>query len=260
MVEARLPREFDECYIYPIGDIHLGDPANNLDKLHRYLDWILSVPNAYIILNGDLANVATRSSVSDVYGEQFPVQEQLERLVKIFTPVKDRVLCLTGGNHEERLSKEVGFDLTRWLAISLGIVDRYRPGEVYLKVAVGEYRQHQKSSAAQVVYTIYVTHGWAGGRRASATSNQLEELSRITDCDLFIVGHTHKKMTFAGGYHRPDVRSNKVIAVKRLFVSTGAYLNRTPESYATKKGYAPTWPGSPRIRLDGRRKDAHASV
>lgn len=257
MVCAELPRTHEEAYIYPIGDLHLGDPACDLDKLYRYLKVIGEADNRYIILNGDLANVATKSSKSDVYGDQFPTGEQVKRIVAIFEPYRDRILAMTGGNHEARISRETGIDINETIAIMLGIPGRYRVGEVYLKVALGEFRK-KGYSQRPVVYTFYMTHGSRGGRKAGGTANQLEDLGLICDCDVYVSGHTHKKMVFAQGFHRVDRNTGTVRAVKHLCVSTGAYLKR--EGYAITHTFTPTWPGSARIRLDGRRHDAHASV
>jgi predicted phosphodiesterase len=257
MVVAQLPTTLEEAYIYPIGDLHLGDPSCTIDKLGRYLDSIGNRPNAYILLNGDLANTAIRSSVSNVHQEVMSVDDQVTELKRIFLPYRDRILAMTGGNHEARVSRETGLDLNHVIAALLGIEDRYRDGEVYLKVSLGQYRTTGKAQT-RVTYQFYMTHGWAGGRRAGATANMLEDASRITDADVYVLGHTHKKMAFPLGYHRADPRNNTIVTVKRLFVSTGAYLSR--DGYAVDKGYPPVWPGSARIRLDGRTKDAHASV
>jgi hypothetical protein len=257
MVVAELPREMEEAYLYPIGDLHLGDPACDLDKLYRYLKVIGEADNRYILLNGDLANVATKSSKSDTYREEFPTGEQVKRLVAIFEPFRDRILAMTGGNHEARISRETGIDINETVAIMLGIPGRYRFGEVYLKVSVGEYREKGKPQKP-VVYTLYMTHGSRGGRKAGGTANQLEDFGLITDADIYVSGHTHKKMVFPLGFHRIDARSGTVRAMKHLCVSTGAYLKR--EGYAIECAFTPTWPGSVRIRLDGRRHDAHASV
>ncbi len=56
----------------------------------------------------------------------------------------------------------------------------------------------------------------------------------------------------------PDKRNNKVEDMKRTFVSSGAFLERG--GYAVQKGYSPAKLGSPRLRLDGRKKDVHCSI
>ena len=257
MVQFTIPAEYEEAYIYPIGDLHLGDPACDLAKLYGYLNHIKSIPNGYILLNGDLANIATRASVSDVYAEEYPVREQRKRLVSMFEPVRDRIIAMTGGNHELRLSRETGDDFNETLAMMLGIESRYKVGEVYIKLSVGEHRERGRTQEP-VHYSIYMTHGSRGGRRAGATANQLEDLASIVDADIYVAGHTHKKMVFAAGFHRIDINHATVRATKHLHVSTGGYLKR--EGYPIEKGYAPTWLGSARIRVDGRKKDAHASV
>ena len=40
-------------------------------------------------------------------------------------PIADRILAVTTGNHEERSEKEVGMDISWWIAKCLGIEERY---------------------------------------------------------------------------------------------------------------------------------------
>jgi len=158
-----LPETLECAYIYPIGDLHLGDPHHDPEKLYRYLKFVRETDNAYIILNGDLANIATANSVSDTYSETCSVRDQRKQLVKMFTPVRDRILGCTGGNHEHRIYRETGEDFTEVIATLLDIP--YFEDEMWLKVSLGRYSQHGKSQKP-VVYSVYATHGFGGGRNA----------------------------------------------------------------------------------------------
>ena len=46
----------ERIYVYPIGDVHIGDPNCDYDKLKTYLGWIENSPDGiprYAILTGD---------------------------------------------------------------------------------------------------------------------------------------------------------------------------------------------------------------
>jgi hypothetical protein len=88
-----LSPEFKHIYIIPISDLHLGDPHVNFDKFYGYRKWIQDNPNAFVLLNGDIMNTAIKSSVSNCYEETMRPKEQLKLAVKLFEPIKDRILA-----------------------------------------------------------------------------------------------------------------------------------------------------------------------
>src|SRR5690606_7456060 len=59
--EPRFPPEaetWDELYIVPLQDLHIGDPRFREDVFQTIKAWLLAAPNRYAIINGDLFNVA----------------------------------------------------------------------------------------------------------------------------------------------------------------------------------------------------------
>ena len=59
-------------------------------------------------------------------------------------------------------------------------------------------------------------------------------------------------------YLTPDIRTNKLNELKRTFASSGSFLRRG--GYAITHGYPHSKLGSPKIILDGKRKDVHVSI
>ena len=104
--------DFKEVSILPIADLHLGDPRSDFKQIMTYIEYIKTTPNAFCILNGDLMDAAIQSSIGDTYGAALQPMEQLSQCVKLFDPIKGKILCVLPGNHEFRVYRTDGLDLT----------------------------------------------------------------------------------------------------------------------------------------------------
>jgi len=62
-------------------------------------------------------------------------QEQIKKAVELFSPVKDKILGVVNGNHERRISKVAGIDITEVMADKLGV--RYAGDEFCIKLRFG---------------------------------------------------------------------------------------------------------------------------
>ena len=90
-------------------------------RLLNRIEYIKNTPNAYCILNGDIIDNATKTSIGDTYTQVFNPMEQLSKAVEIFAPIKDKILCITHGNHENRTYKNEGINLSCLMAKQLGL-------------------------------------------------------------------------------------------------------------------------------------------
>ena len=111
--------------ILPLADFHLGDIHSDFKKIQEYLAYIKDNDNVFTVLNGDMMDAAIQSSIGDTYGASLQPMEQLAQCVKIFEPIKDKILAVTPGNHEQRIYKSDGLDLTQLMCNQLGIGERY---------------------------------------------------------------------------------------------------------------------------------------
>ena len=50
--------QHEDILLLVLNDLHIGSPGCNIDKIIRALKEVKHIPNAYIILNGDLMNNA----------------------------------------------------------------------------------------------------------------------------------------------------------------------------------------------------------
>jgi len=174
VIQRILPQELARIQITVFADEHIGDPLSNLAALKERVEEVRTTPHLYAILNGDLMNNATKTSVSDTYAEVLSPQRQLDLLVTLFDPIKDKILCITTGNHELRTYNKEGIDLTAVLASRLGLLDYYAPTAAYLFLRFGQDVRNHRSE--RICYTFYITHGRRSGRTVGAKVNALVQL------------------------------------------------------------------------------------
>ncbi len=241
----------DFAYIIPISDLHIGDVYFNEEKFIKLRDWVKEQENAFVILLGDILNCATKNSISDVYSELKNPQQAKKYAFNLLKPIKDRILGMVSGNHEKRIWRESGNDISEDLSMLLEC-DYDREG-LFFNIKLGNYKNN-----GRVNYTVYCTHGTGAGRTAGAKANMLKRASEIVLADIYITGHIHHMQSFADYYFVPDVRHKRIDKVKRLYVSSASFLEWG--GYAEEKMLPPSKTGCPRIRLDGIKKDFHVSI
>ena len=79
-VTVVLPRRLDAIEIHTFSDWHIGDKHCAMDQILAEIEYVKNTANAYVILNGDLLNNATKASVSDSYAELLTPMEQITSL------------------------------------------------------------------------------------------------------------------------------------------------------------------------------------
>lgn len=239
----------EQIEIHPMADLHLGDPNSDYRGIVQRIEYIKNTENAYCILDGDLMDAAIASSIGDTYGASLQPMEQLKECVKLFKPLADKgkILAVLPGNHEHRVWKQDGIDLTALMCSQLGVEGRYSNTTALLFIRFGKNtrRGHNRPQ----LYTMYVTHGSGGGRREGGKVNRLADLASIVDADIYVHAHTHLPLVFKESFFRVSGANSSVSSVEKLFVNTAASLQYG--GYGDKQGYKPTSTKSPVIFLCG---------
>ena len=241
--------------IHPMADLHIGDNMCDFKSVMERIEYIRKTPNAYCILDGDLMDTAIASSIGDTYGANLQPMEQLKQCVKIFEPIKDKILAVLPGNHENRVYKSDGIDLTEIMCSQLGIPERYSSTTALLFIRFGRNSEHANR---RQLYTVYVTHGSGGGRKEGGKVNRLADLASIVDADIYIHAHTHLPLIFKESFFRVSGSNSSVALVEKLFVNTAASLNYG--GYGDKAGFKPASKSSPVIYLNGLGHDMWAKL
>ena len=262
VIKANLSRDIDILELHIFADEHIGDEQSDLKRLLDRIEYVKNTPNAYCILNGDIIDNATKTSIGDTYTQVFNPMEQLAKAVEIFEPIKDKILCITHGNHENRTYKKEGINLSFLLAKQLRLDDRYTPTAAVLFVRVGESPNLKETNGSgkkrQMCYTIYALHGSGGGRKEGAKAIRLADMASIIDCDCYIHSHVHLPMVMKQAFHRIDERNSTVSLVNKLFVNTAANLNYG--GYGEAGEFKPSSKDTPVIYMRGSKKEMWAKL
>lgn len=253
-VKVDLPKELKSVEIHTFADWHIGDKSCQKDMINKQIDCVREKENAFVILNGDLLNNATKTSVSDCYAEEMPPMEAIQHLVELLSPIKDKILMMLQGNHEARTYRTDGIDLSYLVASQLGFADRYcrEGGLLFLRFGHDTYRGRKQW------YSIYATHGSGGGRKEGAKAIRLADMASIVDADIYIHSHTHLPMVMKQSFFRVCSSNSTVSLTEKLFVNTDAKIGYG--GYGQSYEFKPSSNSSPVIYLNGRKKEYTARL
>lgn len=254
VIKIDLPSDLEQIELHIFADEHIGDEHCDMKRLEERIEYVKNTPNAYCILNGDLLDNATKTSIGDSYSQTLNPMEQLEKAVELFGPIAPKTICITHGNHEARTYRKEGINLSALIATQLGLQDLYTPTSAVIFLRVGKVSGRNR----QIRYTIYTLHGSGGGRKEGAKAIRLADMASIIDADIYIHSHTHLPMIMRQAYHRIDVINSTVALVDKLFVNTAANLNYG--GYGEAGEFKPSSKETPVIYLDGKKKAFKAKL
>ncbi len=255
--------KYNMVYLIPLADWHIGDNNVALDTIKGYIDWIAERDNVFTILNGDLLNCATKDSSAELYDDLVTPDQSYRVVRELCEPIKDKILMITRGNHEEAIYRRAGADYMARLAYDLGDLP-YKPdgGMVGIRLCV--------ASTHKAMCFIYATHGWGGARTIGAKVKKAQDLMNVADAHVYVLSHDHTQNVNRGNIIEPPrshVSFDRPIYAtirRRLFINTGGFIRYG--GYIQRKGYTPQDLGTPRIRIELKRGvgsawlDLHASI
>lgn len=259
-IKASYPIDWETVNLYTLADLHLGDPRCNRAHVDAQIKRIADDPHGLCIMNGDLLNTALRNSVSDVYGEILRPIDQIVELVTLLSPIKDRIIGATIGNHEARVYRNDGIDIMRLACRELGIEDKYHPDGVLVFLRFGKANGHarHKDDNPRQLFTIYATHGSGAGRKEGAKAIRLADMAAIVNCDVYIHAHSHLPMIMKESSWRVNSGNSSATQVDMLFVNTGASLEHG--GYGQQQEFKPNSMETPVIHLNAYKARATATL
>lgn len=194
-----------------------------------------------------MIEAATRYSVGSGVYEQIDPNEQIVMVESFLGDLvaKGLVLGYLGGNHEERIRKETGIDVSRIICRELKIP--------YLGAAGWNLWYVGDES-----YTVYSIHGATGARFPHTKLKAAVDISAFVDADIVAHAHGHEVVIDAVIKERVNKGAKVVEQRKCHTIMTGHYL-KYHGSYGQAKGFPPGKMGSPKAKLAANKHDVHMS-
>lgn len=245
IINLPLKGKTDYGEIILMGDFHVGSEGFSEHQLVAYIKWVKANPHVRVILMGDLLEMASLSHYTKEQKETS--KQQLATVISLLRPIKDQIICILEGNHEERFSRIVDsmYTIPEIIADKLGmnkvILVGPQKGAVLVLKTENQY------------YPIYVIHGHTGAIVNKGT--QLKRMAFTTKVPLIAHGHTHT--IYHDHYVYRSVSKVKGKFYESIFqqhwVSTGCFVKYL--GYAEQRSYPMTKIGAPIIRLYSKKEN-----
>jgi len=229
--EAEIFIESDQPVAFVVlGDTHIGAWSADHELFERITDEILSIPNLYIALMGDLAAMSVKlRGVAEVTDNILPPQEQLLYLASWLEEVQHRVIFTTWGNHEiERAENQLGIS---------PFADLYRRTCRHYFGTIG----HLSIQVNEQVYPIAASHHFMGRSIYSPVHGIQRYLTLGPGGEDRLIG-------IAGDSHVPGIMKFTHGAATKLAVNCGS--SQTMSSYAQRYFSLTTHPVFPVVVLN----------
>ncbi len=242
--------------IYQISDLHTGDLLFEHLKFYKFCQFLMEEENRFVAVNGDVINNNLTHSVGSPYDDIIAPNDQKKEVIRMLTPIRERILVMNAGNHEYRTKKLAGVDVTEEIADKLGVP--YGEDESCLKITIGETENSRKGNPRKQTYTIYLTHGCSGGKRPGSVLNNVEDLSKNILADVYMVGHAHRRIGHKAVFRMPNLRTNKVDEIEQLYVIAAGWLQYG--GYAVRMSLRPQVRGAHPVILWGTHKEVNTMI
>ena len=248
----------DDITVLPISDVHFGTVECHMKEWFSFCDWVVTQSNTYLLLLGDLLDNATKTSIGNGFEAVIRPREAKKKMVECLTPIKDKILIGTGGNHEGRTERDCDQDLTRDIFSKLDIEDIYTENLGFIKIRIGKKNGNGMKNPT---YTFCVAHGDGNSIYVGSSAIKAERFGQsIDNIDALFVGHTHKPLNYPVGKLHVDTHNNQVTIKPWWLVVSSSWLGYA--SYAAKKLLSPTANMKQWVTLSGQKKEmiVHGSL
>lgn len=223
----------NKAFVVTLSDLHVGIGDKNYIK--SIIDFILSVPDMYVILGGDCINNTTKTSKGCVLEEYATGQDQINIVVEYMKPLvaQNRIIAVCGGgNHEKRSYEDCFISIPQMIATLLGIPNLYTAD-----IAIGYI------NVDKVCYMYGVMH------KHRKTKNFYDYMNM----DILVLEHTHElnvreKLVFD---HNKYAKKTSIKTVYEIDNGSALAL----PSYAKFNGYRSLPIGCYIAELNGTKRD-----
>lgn len=247
--EVKIPYKYgDTITIKPLFDAHVGNTYCDELALKKYL--ADGDEKTYILGGGDLIDAIVTKDIrrymkhSDGTVGDAVIDEQIDKIEKLLSPYRGRILGLGSGNHETAVLKHHGTNPIRRLAKRLDTVSLGYSSMVRLRFS-------ENGNRGRTV-TLFVHHGWGGGSRTQgADLTKFSKHISHWDADLFLYGHVHRRQS--DKIDRLSWVGKSLVSKPIHMFICGTFLKTLSETdeptYSEEKGYPPVSIGGINITI-----------
>lgn len=224
VIVKKYPQEQNVLRVYAMGDVHVGAPNFDERAIKKKIDIIKKDKYAAVVLCGDLADYGLRNSKTNIYQATMSVREQQRYVLDLFSPITDKISACVPGNHEERVTREIGTCPMYDMCVLWGIPEVYRENVAITKYAFGS----QHGNKQRIVFYGITSHGSSRSRHHKFISASFE------GHDFAISGHVHEPSYSPHGRIRIERNGTAHhVPYKEIVVDA----NLKPGGYSMKKEY-----------------------
>lgn len=243
----------DVIRVTPVFDLHWGSALCDEERFRRDVKEIAADPNHYWGLGGDWGEYVMRRDnrfsgdhelAPWLRGKKDIAMRTTESFLEVTEPIWHKCLFAALGNHDWYIEYAFDKDAYRDILTRISHVDEVIDSPIALGMegfVVCRFRRKGEKSASTWSVTLYVHHGYGGGRLAGAHALDLQRTLKDMECDIALKGHRHVVQYVPNTKIRPSARGNKTECRTQGGLFVGTYrdvLYDTVEAdYSIRKGY-----------------------
>ena len=219
--------------IIPLGDLHYGNPAFNMELYEKWLNVAKTSKHKVILLNGDLLEFLDSNRFYKPK-DYINVNEQLDFIIDTLKPFKKDILCNLNGNHGTRTMKQYDLDTDQLIGDELG-VKTTKAFHEDLCISIGRTPKYIR---------VFMQHEAPSSKSTLLAMRRFIDQMENIDGELFLGGHNHKTMFITKIYRGLDYTP-----IRKSFCFTGSFLNYKG-SYADNGRFDFQIPSFPVLTID----------
>lgn len=226
--------KYQYAEIVPFFDIHLGSNECDEELFLKSIAYIRNRNHCFTFLGGDLIECNVYGGLNNVHSQKFNVDDQVEKIVQHLYPIRNKILFSVCGNHEYRIEKQTGLNLSKLIA------DR-------LDIPYMDWECHFLLKFKDKFFRCFAHHGTGGSSTSGAKLNSAERLHfRSPFANLIISGHLHTPINSEKEIRFLDNRGS-VKEFSQHCVLCGSY--HKSDGYASKGAFTPVNTCGTKIRI-----------
>jgi len=219
-----LDKKDDIIFLRPLGDIHVGNRGCKLDKFQESINYIKKHDNTYTLGMGDYidnvmayrgGSIDKRWDPENVSRDTLTTEEQIDKVIEMWDPIKEKTIGLHAGNHEWATINQRRFIKDFCKPLNLPYMGRMAYTRLNFKYKGRTLRD----------YILFTIHGGFTSAKAGGVINRLEDIAGSFDADVYLMGHTHDTLTRSMVRIYYDKSTNGMIERKCIMANTGTFLS-----------------------------------